>query len=74
MSVQVEADGRPSSISLKQSSGHRLLDEAALDAVRRWTFGARARRRSAGDQRRALVPVRFSTTDRWVDAALTQSA
>jgi len=63
VSVQVEADGRPSSISLKQSSGHRLLDEAALDAVRRWTFEP-ALADGVPVSSIALVPVRFSTTDR----------
>jgi protein TonB len=63
VSVQVEADGRPSSISLKQSSGHRLLDEAALDAVRRWTFEP-ALADGVPVSSVALVPVRFSTTER----------
>jgi protein TonB len=63
VSVQVETDGRPSSISLKQSSGHRLLDDAALDAVRRWTFEP-ALAGGVPVTSVALVPVRFSTTDR----------
>ena len=63
VSGEVGADGRPSSISLKQSSGHRLLDEAALDAVRRWTFEP-ALAGGVPVTSVALVPVRFSTTDR----------
>lgn len=31
-------DGVPTSVSLAQSSGSRLLDRAALDAVRNWRF------------------------------------
>jgi len=63
LNVQVEPDGRPSSISLRQSSGHPLLDEAALDAVRRWTFEPAL---AAGTpvSSLAIVPVRFSTADR----------
>jgi len=38
LNVQVSADGRASSVSLKRSSGVPSLDDAALEAVRRWTF------------------------------------
>ena len=38
VSAQVEADGRPSRVTLKQSSGFPLLDAAALEAVRGWIF------------------------------------
>lgn len=36
--VDVGPDGVPTSTSLVQSSNSRLLDKAALDAVRRWRF------------------------------------
>lgn len=38
VSVQVEANGRPGSVTLISSSGFPLLDAAALEAVRKWTF------------------------------------
>lgn len=38
LSVTVEADGNPSLVSLKTSSGHPSLDEAAEKAVRAWKF------------------------------------
>jgi protein TonB len=55
----VQADGLPAEISLNRSSGHPLLDRAALDAVRRWTFEPG---RAAGVPVASLVvvPVRFS--------------
>ena len=56
--VMVSADGRPTSVTLQNGSGVRILDEAALEAVRHWSFVA-ARR---GDQAIAAavdVPVRF---------------
>ena len=31
-------DGKPSELKIRQSCGHASLDEAALDAVRNWTF------------------------------------
>jgi protein TonB len=36
--VRVSPDGRPASISVQKSSGRDLLDQAAVDAVRGWTF------------------------------------
>lgn len=36
--VQVEADGLPTSVEVRTSSGFERLDQAALEAVRRWKF------------------------------------
>ncbi|MDQ1315913.1 MAG: periplasmic protein TonB, partial [Pseudomonadota bacterium] len=36
--AEVLADGRCSQAELKQGSGHQLLDQAALEAVRKWRF------------------------------------
>ena len=38
LSVEVGTDGRADSVSLKRGSGYPLLDEAAIRAVRGWTF------------------------------------
>jgi periplasmic protein TonB len=38
LAVTVLADGAPSAVELRTSSGYALLDEAALEAVRRWRF------------------------------------
>ena len=38
LGVEVSAEGRPTSVHIKRSSGVPVLDQAALDAVRRWTF------------------------------------
>jgi protein TonB len=59
LNVVVQTDGLPAAISLNRSSGHPLLDRAALDAVRRWTFEPG---RAAGVPVPSLVvvPVRFS--------------
>jgi protein TonB len=38
VSAQVFDDGRCNHVKLKESSGHRLLDEAALSAVKSWQF------------------------------------
>ncbi|HEY0876984.1 MAG TPA: energy transducer TonB [Zeimonas sp.] len=56
--VRVEPDGSPSQLEVQRSSGSPRLDDAALDAVRRWSFVA-ARR---GDEKVAawvLVPMEF---------------
>ncbi|HEY0879411.1 MAG TPA: energy transducer TonB, partial [Zeimonas sp.] len=60
--VRVEADGRPSQCEVQRSSGSSRLDEAALAAVRRWSFIS-ARR---GDEKVAawvLVPMEFRLND-----------
>lgn len=36
--TRVEKDGLPSEIQIEQSSGHGILDESALRAVRQWKF------------------------------------
>lgn len=55
--AEVLADGRCSQAELKQGSGHKLLDQAALEAVRKWRF-VPARQ---GDQALAA----------WVDVPIT---
>ena len=56
--VHVLADGRIGDVDVEESAGHRDLDQAAADAVRRWRFEP-ARR---GDEAVAMwvrVPVEF---------------
>lgn len=36
--IEVQANGRPGAVSVVQSSRHRDLDRAAVQAVRRWRF------------------------------------
>lgn len=38
LKVQVLANGRPGTISVSQSSGHDILDDAAIASVRQWRF------------------------------------
>ena len=62
LNVQVSADGTPAAISLNRSCGHPLLDRAALDAVRRWTFEP-ARAAGVPVSSLVVIPVRFSLDD-----------
>ena len=57
--VWVERDGRPVDIRIAQGSGYRLLDEAALHAVKRWRFTPAS---NAGQRLSSWVefPVRFT--------------
>jgi len=57
--VRVRPDGQPDEILLQQSSGHRRLDRAALDAVRRWRF-APARQGEQAVAAWVVVPLHFS--------------
>lgn len=57
--VEVGPDGRPSEVSVAQASGSRLLDRAAVDAVRRWRFQP-ARRDGEAVTGTVIVPISFS--------------
>jgi protein TonB len=61
--AQVSADGRATSVSLLRSSGFPLLDAAAVNAVRRWTF-VPAQSAGLAIPSRVEVPVSFSLTQR----------
>jgi periplasmic protein TonB len=56
--VQVQADGTPSRVSLKRSSGYSRLDEAALDAIKRWKF-IPAKRGGEAVAASVIVPMPF---------------
>ena len=60
--IAVSADGRPLHISLAKSSGHPLLDQAAIEAVRGWTFEP-ARASGVPVASQVLVPVRYSLSE-----------
>jgi protein TonB len=58
LTVQVTARGRVANVQVSRSSGFPLLDTAALQAVRRWTFEP-ARILGVPTDTRVEVPVRF---------------
>lgn len=62
LSVRVNTSGRARSVSLKQSSGFPLLDDAALTQVREWEFSP-ARIGSLAVESEIEVPVRFKLTN-----------
>lgn len=57
--VQVDERGRPSSVTLRRTSGHAILDTAALRAVRAWRFEP-ARRDGQPIGANLEIPVRFA--------------
>ncbi len=57
--VVVRPDGMPDSVVLRQSSGSARLDEAALEAVRKWRF-VPARQGSTPVTAAVIVPIVFS--------------
>lgn len=59
LDVKVNAEGIPTSVKVKDSSGHEALDEAALTAVWHWRF-APARRAGEAVEGSVVVPVRFN--------------
>lgn len=58
LNVEVLASGLPGQIKLHQSSGHDVLDNAAMQAVRGWRFVA-ARQGGQVIAKRLLVPIPF---------------
>ena len=59
LDVEVRANGRVGDVRVKRSSGAPALDEAALAAVKQWTF-IPARRGPRAVDSRVEVPVTFS--------------
>lgn len=58
----IGTDGRVKSLSVDTSSGHELLDDAALDAVRRWRFKPALGANGKPAEDTVLVPVTFRLT------------
>ena len=58
--VHVLADGSVESVNVKKSSGRKVLDDAALSAVRKWTF-VPSKRGSTPVDGWATVPIIFNS-------------
>lgn len=56
LNVHVLANGKPKTVEVKQSSGRKVLDDSAVQAVRRWSF----------------VPAKLgdTTVDSWVEVPI----
>jgi protein TonB len=59
LKVRVLHDGTVGDIRVERSSGYELLDQAALEAVRRWTF-VPAKRKGVAVAIWVTIPIRFS--------------
>ena len=57
--VEIDDHGRPLVIALHQTSGHAILDAAALRTVRTWRFDP-ARRDGSPVNARLEIPIRFA--------------
>ena len=60
--VRIDRTGRPIDLSVKESSGFALLDQAAYEAVRRWKF-APARVAGLPVESTLRIPIRFRIED-----------
>ncbi|WP_417841005.1 TonB family protein [Terasakiella sp.] len=58
LSVHVDANGQPVDVQIAQSSGHKILDRAALKTVRKWTFKP-ARKAGFDIASKLRIPIRF---------------
>lgn len=61
--VTVEKNGRASQVDVSRSSGHKVLDDAALKAIKRWTFSP-ARDGNIPIKSVVVIPLKFSLKDR----------
>lgn len=59
LKVLVGLDGKPEEINVEKSSGYRVLDQAAIAAVKTWIFNAGLKNGSAS-RGYALVPIEFN--------------
>ena len=59
LEVLVDEQGAVSELTVQRSSGHRLLDDAALKSVKTWRFEP-GRRGGEPQEMKVLVPVRFA--------------
>lgn len=57
--VQVEANGLPSKVEVRTSSGSERLDNAALEAVKRWKF-VPAKQGEKAVPASVVVPITFN--------------
>jgi protein TonB len=62
LAVEVSAQGRPTEVVVKRSSGFELLDRSAVRAVRRWRFEP-ARTAGLPIASHVEIPVRFRLDD-----------
>jgi protein TonB len=62
LEVEVSAEGRATGVRVLRSSGFSALDQAAMEAVRRWIFEP-ARNASLPVPSRVDLPVRFSISE-----------
>jgi protein TonB len=58
LDIQVSVEGEPKSVKIEKSSGFDTLDEAALDAVKKWKF-VPARRGSSLVEAGVIIPIEF---------------
>lgn len=60
--VQVSPEGIANSVEVETSSGHEMLDEAAIDAVKKWKF-IPAKKGETAVASAVIVPIVFSLRD-----------
>jgi len=62
VSAEIRPDGRVGNLSLKKSSGYPILDDSAMDAVRKWLFRP-GQRMGVTVSMWVDVPVRFALNE-----------
>ena len=62
VSAEIRPDGRVGNLSLKKSSGYPILDDSAMDAVRKWLFRP-GQRMGVAVSMWVDVPVRFALNE-----------
>lgn len=60
--VQVSAEGHSDSVKVEKTSGYEILDESAIEAVKKWLF-IPAKRGNTPVASSVIVPISFNLTD-----------
>jgi len=62
LSAEVLANGKVGALRIKKTSGYQLLDQSALEAVRKWKFEP-ARKMGIPVTAWVEIPIRFTLSD-----------
>lgn len=62
LSVHVQSDGKPGEVNVEKSSGYKILDDAAVNAVKKWLFKPAALG-NVSFSTWVRIPVRFSLAE-----------
>ena len=61
--VSISSSGKVTAVSVSRSSGHSILDNAAVSAMKRWKFRPAKNRAGEAVPSTVVAPIQFKLTD-----------